>query len=58
LWQAQAIGVFESILREPVLEAGIASAAEYNQAIAAVRAEFEQGRYANSDVLYPAFGQR
>ncbi len=57
LWQAQAIGAFESILREPVLEAGIASAAEYSRAIAAVRAEFEQGRYANSDVLYVAFGR-
>jgi len=58
LWQAQAIGAFESIFREPVLEAGIASPAEYSQALAAVRVEFEQGRYANSDVLYVAFGRR
>ncbi len=58
LWQAQAIGAFESIFREPTLEAGITSAAEYDRTVAAARAEFAQGRYANSDVLYVAYGQR
>lgn len=58
LWQAQAIGAFESIFREPTIEAGIATAEEYDRALAGVRAEFDSGRYANSDVLYIAFGQR
>jgi hypothetical protein len=58
LWQAQAIGAFESIFREPVLQAGLASLAEYGQALTARRVEFEQGHHANSDVLYVAFGRR
>jgi SAM-dependent methyltransferase len=57
-WQAQAIGAFETIFREPTVEAGIASAEEYDRAVAAARAEFESGRYANSDVIYVAHGQR
>jgi ubiquinone/menaquinone biosynthesis C-methylase UbiE len=58
LWQAQALGAFENIFREPILEAGIATTEEYDQALRAARGEFEQGRHANSDVLYVAFGQR
>jgi ubiquinone/menaquinone biosynthesis C-methylase UbiE len=59
LWQAQAIGVFESPrAREPIVAAGVTSAEEYDRALAAARTEFASGRYANSDVLYVAYGQR
>jgi ubiquinone/menaquinone biosynthesis C-methylase UbiE len=58
LWQAQAIGAFESIFREPILEAGVATAEEFDHTLMAARFEFEAGRYANSDVLYVAYGQR
>jgi ubiquinone/menaquinone biosynthesis C-methylase UbiE len=59
LWQAQALGVFESPrAREPILAAGVTTAEEYDRALAAARKEFASGRYANSDVLYVAYGQR
>jgi len=58
LWQAQAVGVFEAVFRDPILDAGIATQAEYERAMAAVRAEFEAGQHANSDLIYVAYGQR
>jgi SAM-dependent methyltransferase len=59
LWQAQAIGVFETTrVRAPILAAGVTTAEEYDRALAAARTEFASGRYANSDVLYIAYGQR
>jgi ubiquinone/menaquinone biosynthesis C-methylase UbiE len=59
LWQAQALGVFESPrAREPILAAGVTTAEEYDRALAAARTEFASGRYANSDVLFVAYGQR
>jgi ubiquinone/menaquinone biosynthesis C-methylase UbiE len=57
LWQAQALGGFEKIIRGPILAAGVA-AEEYDRTLAAARKEFTSGRYANSDVLYVAYGQR
>lgn len=59
LWQAQALGVFESPrAREPIVAAGVTTVEEYDRAVAAARKEFATGRYANSDILYVAYGQR
>jgi len=58
LWQAQALGVFETIFRDAIVEGGIAPAPEFDAVLRAARAEFESRRYANSDVLYIAYGQR
>jgi SAM-dependent methyltransferase len=58
LWQAQAIGVLETIFRDPILDAGIATPADYETTVGAVRAEFEAGQHANSDLLYATYGRR
>jgi ubiquinone/menaquinone biosynthesis C-methylase UbiE len=59
MWQAQAIGAFETPrAREPILAAGVTTVEAYDWAIAAARQEFASGQYANSDMLYVAFGQR
>jgi ubiquinone/menaquinone biosynthesis C-methylase UbiE len=59
LWQAQAIGAVESPrARAPILAAGVTTSQAYDWAIAAARREFASGRYANSDRLYVAYGQR
>lgn len=58
LWQAQAIGVLEGYFRDPILEAGITTQADFENAIRAVRVEFEQGQHANADLLYAVYGQR
>jgi hypothetical protein len=43
---------------EPIGEAGITTAEQYDRTIAAACAEFAAERYANSDVLYVAYGRR
>jgi hypothetical protein len=58
LWQTQALGVFETIFRDSILEARLATASQFDATLRTARAEFESGRYANSDVLVVAFGQR
>lgn len=58
LWLAQALGVLQGVFRDPIIAAGIASQTEYDNALVALRDEFEQGRYANSDLLFVALGQR
>jgi hypothetical protein len=58
LWQAQAIGVVEAAFRDPIIDAGLATAVDVDNVLLAVRAEFEAGQHANSDLLYVAYGQR
>jgi len=58
LWQTQCLGVLNDVFRDPIIEAGIASAADYDNALQALRLEFDQGHHANSDPLYVTFGQR
>jgi SAM-dependent methyltransferase len=57
LWEAQAVGVFEAVFRDPILDAGITTQAEYESAMQAMREEFEAGQHANSDLIYVVYGQ-
>jgi ubiquinone/menaquinone biosynthesis C-methylase UbiE len=58
LWQAQSIGVLETIFRDPILDAGLTTPTDFDNVMRAVRAEFEAGQHANSDLLCVAYGQR
>ncbi len=58
LWQTQSLGVLEGVFRDAIIEAEIVSPADYDAALRALRAEFEQGKHANSDLVYVVFGQR
>lgn len=58
LWQTQCLGVLRDVFRDPIIGAGIASAADYDNALEVLRLEFDQGQHANSDPLYVTFGQR
>lgn len=53
----QVLGVLE-VLREPILETGVVSAADYQRALPMVKREYEQGDHANADVLHIVYGQR
>jgi hypothetical protein len=50
--------VLKDVFRDPIIEARIASASDYDNALEALRLEFDQGHHANSDPLYVTFGQR
>ena len=58
LWQAQAIGVYETAIRDALLAAGIVTEEQYAATLAQTRDEFAQGRYANSDIIYAAYGRK
>jgi ubiquinone/menaquinone biosynthesis C-methylase UbiE len=58
LWQAQALGVFETVFRDALLAAKAVSPENFDAVLAQTRVEFAQARYANSDVLYVAFGRK
>ncbi|MEO7000173.1 MAG: methyltransferase domain-containing protein [Ktedonobacterales bacterium] len=58
LWQAQALGAYETVFRDALLAAGIVTEDRYAAALALAHDEFAQGSYANSDILYVAFGRR
>lgn len=53
----QVLGVLE-VLREPILETGVVSAADYERTLPMVKREYEQGDHANADVLHIVYGQR
>ncbi len=58
LWQAQALGVFETIFRDALLAAKLVTPEQFDAVLAQARVEFAQGRYANSDVIYVVFGRK
>ena len=58
LWQAQAIGVYETAIRDALLAAGIVTEDRYAAVLAQTRDEFTQARYANSDIIYVAYGRK
>jgi hypothetical protein len=58
LWQAQNIGYFDKLWRDPIIEAAIATASDFDGFMTALRKEFETGQHANSDIVYIVHGQR
>lgn len=53
----QVLGALE-VMREPILETGVVSAADYQRTLPQVKREYEQGAHANADVLHIVYGQR